>query len=258
MRPDLTIVVPTYNERDRLGTLLERIFASCAAHRIAVHVVVVDDNSADGTSELADEWTRRAAVQVIHRPGKLGLGSAVLDGIAVAGSDIVGVMDADLSHPPDLIPILYEAAVSDGKPDMVVASRYVKGGGTQSWSAGLFLLSRLGCWLSRPLTPVQDAMSGFFLLHRDRALGFTTTTQGFKIGLELLVRTQPRHVAEVGYVFVGREAGESKMSFGEALRFLRQLVRLYAYSWSASAVRPSHLIVPATPSRPQPTSAIRA
>lgn len=257
MRPDLTMVVPTYNERDRLGTLLERIFTSCEAHSIAVHVVIVDDNSTDGTSDLADEWARRAAVQVIHRPGKLGLGSAVLDGLAIANSDIVGVMDADLSHPPDLIPILYEVAVGDGKPDMVVASRYVKGGGARSWSAGRLLLSRLGCWLSRPLTPVQDAMSGFFLLRRDRALGFKTTTQGFKIGLELLVRIQPRHVAEVGYVFVGREAGESKMSVGEALRFLRQLVRLYASSWSTSAVRPSHLIVPAPPSRPQPTSPVR-
>jgi dolichol-phosphate mannosyltransferase len=141
---------------------------------------------------------------------------------------------------------------------MAVASRYVKNGGAQSWSAGRRLLSRLGCWFSRPLTPVRDAMSGFFLMRRDRAAGFTTTTQGFKIGLELLVRTQPRHLAEVGYVFVGREAGESKMSVGEAFRFLRQLGRLYAYSWSASAARPSYLVVSEAPSRRQSGSAIGA
>lgn len=252
MRPDLTMVVPTYNERDRLGALLEQVFAACEQHRLRVTVVVVDDNSSDGTGDLADEWARHARVTVIHREGKLGLGSAVLEGIAIADSDIVGVMDADLSHPPDLIPRLYDAVVA-GDLDMVVASRYVRHGGTRSWTADRFVLSHLGCWLARPLTPVRDAMSGFFLLRRDHAIGFRTSTKGFKIGLELLVRARLRRVAELGYVFVGRDAGESKMSIGEGLRFLRQLAQLYAYTWSADAARPVHLVVSDAPPR-QPTS----
>src|SRR6186997_2027877 len=96
-RADFTIVIPTYNERDRLGVLLERIFEACDRERVAVEVVIVDDNSADGTGLIADEWAWRRAVRVIHRAGKLGLGSAVLEGFAIATTPIVGVMDGDLS-----------------------------------------------------------------------------------------------------------------------------------------------------------------
>ncbi len=257
MRPDLTVVVPTYNERTRLGALLEQIFAACDRHQLRVNVVVVDDNSADGTGDLADEWARHGRVSVIHRAGKLGLGSAVLEGLAVADSDVVGVMDADLSHPPDLIPRLYDAiAASD--LDMVVASRYVREGGTRSWTADRFVLSHLGCWLSRPLTPVRDAMSGFFLMRRDVAMGFRTSTKGFKIGLELLVRAPIRRVAELGYVFVGRHAGESKMSMGEGLRFLKQLAQLYAYKWSSNVPQPFHLVVTDRALKVEPTPVVEA
>src|SRR5438552_19014414 len=98
--PDLTIVIPTYNERERLDTLLERIFAACESDGLTVDVVIVDDNSADGTGLVADEWAKRRPVRVIHRAGKLGLGSAVLEGFAIADAAVVGVMDGDLSHPP--------------------------------------------------------------------------------------------------------------------------------------------------------------
>ncbi len=104
-------------------------------------------------------------VRVIHRPGKLGLGSAVLEGFAIAQTDIVGVMDGDLSHPPELLPRLFRT-MNDGNFDLAVASRYVCGGGTSNFPIGRWLLSRAGCWLARPLTPVRDAMSGFFLIRR--------------------------------------------------------------------------------------------
>jgi len=241
-RPDLTIVVPTYNERDRLGSLVEQIFATCAIHQLKAEVIVVDDNSPDGTGACADDWARRARLRVIHRSGKLGLGSAVLEGIAAAESDVVGVMDADLSHPPALIPTLYRTLRATHL-DMVVASRYVTGGGTAFWSVGRAMLSRAGCWLSRPLTPVRDAMSGFFLIRRDRAIDLRTSTRGFKIGLELLVRGGLRRVAEVGYVFVGRTAGRSKMTVVEGVRFLRQLASLYGQQWPIA--RPAHFVVAA-------------
>jgi dolichol-phosphate mannosyltransferase len=230
---DLTMVIPTYNERARLDQLLERIFAACDRRGVSVGVVIVDDNSSDGTGQRADEWALTRRVRAIHRPAKLGLGSAVLDGFSAAESDVVGVIDADLSHPPELIPELL-AAMRAGDLDMVVASRYVPGGGTREWSMGRLILSRLGCRLSRRLTTVHDAMSGFFLLRRDVVRHFDTPNDGFKIGLELLVRAPLRRVAEVGYVFVGREEGESKMTFREGLMFLRQIQRLYTYSRSAS------------------------
>jgi dolichol-phosphate mannosyltransferase len=244
-RPDLTIVVPTYNERDQIDILCERVFRACELQRVAVELVIVDDNSPDGTGDRADEWARRSPVRVIHRAGKLGLGSAVLEGFAIAESDIVGVMDADLSHPPELVPTLL-SAITSRNLDMIVASRYIRGGGTRSWSVVRLVLSRVACWLARPLTPVRDAMSGFFLIRRDRLSGLCGPLRGFKIGLELLVRAEPRRIAEVGYVFVGRVAGKSKMSIAEGLRFLRQLAALYTASFATSNARPSHHIVTVT------------
>jgi dolichol-phosphate mannosyltransferase len=239
---DFTIVIPTYNERDRIGVLLERLFEACDRDGLTVDVVVVDDNSADGTGEVADDWASRRRVRVIHRAGKLGLGTAVLEGFAIAHTDIVGVMDGDLSHPPELLPRLFRT-MGDGRFDLVVASRYVRGGGTSNWPRGRWLLSRAGCWLARPLTPVRDAMSGFFLIRRGRLDGFRTSVQGFKIGLELFVRSQPRRLAEVGYVFVGRTLGVSKMSIGEANGFLHQLASLYRRALSAPASRPARVTV---------------
>jgi len=239
-RPAITIVVPTYNERDRLDTVVEQILTACARAALRAEVIVVDDNSPDGTGACADAWSRHSPVRVIHRTCKQGLGTAVLEGFAAADSDIVGVMDADLSHPPSLIPALY-ATLQETDVDMVVASRYVSGGGTREFSAVRAVLSRLGCWLSRPLTPVRDAMSGFFLIRRASAADLRAGTRGFKIGLELLVRARLRRVAEVGYIFIGRTAGQSKMTWGEARRFLQQLIRLYWREWATP--RPSHVVV---------------
>src|SRR5476649_1992875 len=243
---DFTMVIPTYNERDRLGVLLERIFEACDREALNVEIVIVDDNSADGTGDVADEWASQRRVRVIHRAGKMGLGSAVLEGFAIARADIVGVMDGDLSHPPELLPTLFRT-IRDANFDLVVASRYVRGGGTSNWSLGRWLLSRAGCWLARPLTPVRDAMSGFFLIRREHLDGFRTSVRGFKIGLELFVRSQPRRLAEVGYVFVGRSLGASKMSFREASGFLQQLVSLYRHVLAAPVSRPARVTVTASP-----------
>ena len=144
---DFTIVIPTYNERDRIGILLERVFDACDRDGLALEVIIVDDNSADGTGALADDWARRRRVRVIHRAGKLGLGTAVLEGFAAARTEVVGVMDGDLSHPPQLLPKLFRT-IEDGF-DLVVASRYVRGGGTSNFPIGRWLLSRAGCWLAR-------------------------------------------------------------------------------------------------------------
>ena len=245
-RPDLTLVIPTYNERDCLDRLLERIFRVADDHRMNVQVIVVDDNSRDGTGDRAEEWARSGRVHVIHRPDKLGLGSAVLDGFALATSDVVGVMDADLSHPPDLLPLLYATMVG-GELDIVVGSRYIPNAGTRNFPLRRLALSRIACWLARPITPVRDATSGFFLVRRERLNSFRTSVRGFKIGLELFVRARPKRVAEVAYVFVGRAAGDSKMTVREGLTFLRQLAALYLSAVFQSPARPGHLIVSARP-----------
>ena len=241
---DFTIVIPTYNECDRIGVLLERVFETCDREGLAIEVVIVDDNSADGTGVVADQWARHRRVRVVHRAGKLGLGTAVLEGFSIARTEIVGVMDGDLSHPPELLPRLFRTMV-DGGFDVVVGSRYVNGGGTSNFSAGRWLLSRVGCWLARPLTPVHDPMSGYFLIRRGHLDGFSTSVRGFKIGLELFVRTRPRRVAEVGYVLIGRTLGASKMSVAEAMGFLQQLLSLYRHTLAVPVRRPACVTIAA-------------
>jgi dolichol-phosphate mannosyltransferase len=229
--PDFSLIIPTYNERDQVGPLVEQVFAACAASYLRPEVIIVDDNSPDGTGACAARLAERWPVRVVHRPGKLGLGSAVLDGCAVADSDVIGVMDADFSHPPQLLPSLF-ATLSRLKVDMVVASRYIPGGGTNGWPLSRRIMSRVACWAARPLTPVRDPMSGYFLIRRERVTALRTRASGFKIGLEFLVRTTPKSVAELPYVFANRLAGRSKMGLREVLRYARQLLSLALYRFT--------------------------
>ncbi len=221
----LAIVVPTYNERDRLNDLVEKIFSSYVAGGIDGEIVIVDDNSPDGTGPLADELATRFPITVVHRAGKMGLGTAVIEGFAAASAPVVGVIDADLSHPPELLPRML-AVMQSTSADVVIGSRYIPGGGTQGWGLGRLLMSRFACLLARTVTPIRDATSGFFLMRRTLAHGVRISAGGFKICLELLVRGRPASVVEVPYVFVGRTAGESKMNLKEALGYLKQLVEL--------------------------------
>jgi dolichol-phosphate mannosyltransferase len=224
--PDLSMVVPTYNERDRLAELVQAIFEAAGHARIQVELVIVDDNSPDGTGALADTLAQTYTMRVVHRAGKLGLGTAVVEGFAAATSPIVGVMDADFSHPPAMVPKML-AAFRATNADLLVASRYVPGGSTPDWPFRRRLLSRTACLLARGLSPIRDAASGFFLIRRDIARGVTIQAGGFKICLELLVRGQPARLVEVPYRFDDREAGESKMSTREAAGYLVQLKDLY-------------------------------
>lgn len=224
--PDLTMVVPTYNERDRLAELVTAVFAAAEVHGLGLELVIVDDNSPDGTGQLADALATTHRMRVVHRSGKLGLGTAVVAGFQVATADVVGVMDADFSHPPSLVPRLY-AAFRASDADVVVGSRYVPGGSTPDWPFTRRLLSRTACLLARGLSPIRDAASGFFLIKRQVAQGTSIKAGGFKICLELIVRSGARRLVELPYRFDDRELGQSKMSMREAAGYLVQLRDLY-------------------------------
>lgn len=228
---ELTIVIPTYNERDGLAELARKLFEAAGSAGVDLEVVIVDDNSPDGTGQVADELARTYRVKVIHRAGKLGLGTAVVEGFAVATADIVGVMDADFSHPPALVPKML-AAFRSTQAQVLVASRYVPGGSTPNWPLKRRLLSRAACLLARPLSPIRDAASGFFLIQRDIARNVAIKAGGFKICLELIVRGWPTRLVEIPYQFDDRELGESKMSTREASGYLFQLKDLYLLRWS--------------------------
>ena len=240
-RVRLSIVVPTYNERTRLGELVEAVFQQFAAHGIDGELVIVDDGSPDGTGDLADQLAARHRIQVVHRAGKLGLGTAVIAGFAVARGEILGVMDADLSHPAEALPRLLAALEGAGPAgegaDMAIGSRYVRGGGVRNWPLHRQLMSRLACLLARPITPARDATSGFFLVRRHAVEGVQIAAGGFKICLELLVRGRVGSVVEVPYTFSDRAAGESKMSWREATGYLWQLRDLLRHRRGRSAAQ---------------------
>ncbi len=223
---ELSLVVPTYNERERLAELVWEVSSVFAGHGIGGELVVVDDNSPDGTGAVADQLAARFPMQVVHREGKLGLGSAVVAGFARARGRVLGVMDADLSHPPSALPAML-AALRTLDVDAVVGSRYIPGGASKNWPRRRLAMSRFACLLARPLTPVRDATSGLFLVRRAAVEGVATSATGFKIFLELLVRSRIQSIAEVPYVFADRAAGESKMTVREALGYFVQLRDLY-------------------------------
>ncbi len=232
----VSVVVPTYNERDRIERLVAEIFEALGRAGLAGEMVVVDDNSPDGTGAVADALAARFPLTTVHRAGKLGLGGAVMEGFGVATGTLLAVLDGDLSHPPGAIPDLV-AALRRHDVDMAVGSRYIPGGGWRNWPRRRLVLSRVACLMARPLTPVRDAMSGLFVLRREAVEGVRIASAGFKIGLELQMRARVRSVVEVPYTFADRQAGRSKMSAGEGANYLRQLVTLYRLRLSGG-VRP--------------------
>ena len=238
----LSLVVPTYNERDRLADLVRTVFDAYAAAGLTGELVVVDDHSPDGTGPLADDLATRYPIRVVHRAGKLGLGTAVIEGFDAAASPVVGVIDADLSHPPAIVPRMYEV-MQQQAADIVIGSRYVPGGGTRHWELSRLAMSKFACLLARVLTRVRDATSGLFLIRRELARGVRISAGGFKICLELLIRSQPSRVVEVPYVFVGRTAGESKMNLREATGYLTQLRDLHRFQREHGSRRPEHRVL---------------
>jgi len=172
----LSIVVPTYNEAQNIRELIERVESSLKGFNF--EIIVVDDSSPDGTADIAEELGGKYGnVKVIRRPAKLGLASAVLEGMKLAKYDAMAVMDADLQHPPELLPKLLEKAVEGY--DVVVASRYVEGGRTERWSTTRRMISRGAILLAHFLLPktraVRDAVSGFFCLEEAWWKGSSST-----------------------------------------------------------------------------------
>ena len=196
---------------------------------IDYELIVSDDNSPDGTANVAKGLSEKYPVRVLVRNENKGLSPAVWDGFKIAGGDIVGVIDADLSHPPDVIPDMVKA-LREQNADMVIASRLVKGGGTEGWPAKRKLNSYFATLLCKPLTKVKDPMSGFFFLKKKVIKGVKLNTKGYKILLELLVKGNYEKVIEYPFVFRDRTEGESKLNIKTQLQYVIQLNKLYLFS----------------------------
>ena len=223
---ELSLIAPTYCESQNIATLVERVHQSLSGY--SYELVVVDDNSPDGTSEIANRLSQQYPVRVITRINERGLASAVVEGFKQASGEILGVIDADLQHPPEVIPELLENVRSGA--DVVIASRYVEGGGSEGWSAGRKIISKGSKLLAQVLLPaargIKDPLSGFFLLRKEVIDGVELSPTGYKILLEVLVKGKATEVAEVPYIFKVRERGTSNLTSGEGIRYLKHLTRL--------------------------------
>ena len=228
--PGATVIIPTFNERDNIAALISRVSAALSDRD--GEILFVDDSS-DDTPEVIRTLAASAPmpVRLLHRDKpEGGLGGAVVEGIRSASYDVCIVMDGDLQHPPELLPDMIDR-YEDGDADVVVASRYI-GGGDNGGLAGAMRVgvSRGATLLTKAMFPIRlsgasDPMTGYFLVDRTRVDPDALRPNGFKILLEILVRSDVR-IAEVPMEFGERLHGQSKASFVQGMQFLKHLARL--------------------------------
>jgi len=227
----LSLVIPTYNEGKNVQKIVRLLSQQLdAALPEAYELIVVDDNSPDRTWEIAQEiMPDYPQLRVMRRVEERGLSTAVIRGWQAARGEVLGVIDADLQHPPELLLKLWGEIKRGG--DLAVASRHVEGGGVSDWSVIRRFLSRGAQTLGLIILPevigrVSDPMSGYFMVRRRCIAGRTLSPLGYKILIEVLARGKVPWIGEVGYVFQEREEGESKVTSKQYIDYLRHLVRL--------------------------------
>jgi dolichol-phosphate mannosyltransferase len=234
----LSIVVPTYNESQNIVRILDSIAETLSPYT-AAEIIVVDDNSPDGTAEIANLHAKNISndkklyVEIIRRESKFGLSSAIIAGIQSATGDLLVVMDGDFSHPPQVIPSIIEG-LQDSNCDIVIASRYIKGGSIIGWpfkrrlmSKGATKIAQYGLGIE-----VRDPVSGFFAFRRDIIHGIKFDGIGYKMLLEILVKTKGARIKEIPYTFTNRRMGTSKLEAGIMVDYLRAVMHLYRYGKS--------------------------
>jgi dolichol-phosphate mannosyltransferase len=228
----VSIIIPTYNERDNVRELLERIHRSVEPLGYQYEVLIVDDDSPDETWKVAPQYSDSYPVRVLRRKGKRGLATAVLEGINASNYDIVVVMDADLQHPPEKIPELI-SIVRDGK-DIAICSRFVELGAVENFSVFRRTVSRgadlLARTLFRQIRSVKDPESGFFAFRRNVIAHANLNPMGYKILLEILIQGTYSTVSEIPYRFDAREAGVSKLGFKNSVEYVRHVWSLFRRS----------------------------
>jgi dolichol-phosphate mannosyltransferase len=234
----LSIVLPTYNESQNIVSVLDTI-AETLPVDTAAEIIVVDDNSPDGTADIASHYAKKILdnnklhVELIRRDARLGLSSAILTGVQSATGDVIVVMDGDFSHPPQIIPSIVKE-LQDSGYDIVVASRYIKGGSIRGWpfkrrlmSKGATKIAQYGLGIE-----VKDPVSGFFAFKRQIIEGVKFDAIGYKMLLEILVKAKGARVKEVPYTFTNRRTGRSKLNNSVMLNYIRAVWRLYRYGKS--------------------------
>jgi dolichol-phosphate mannosyltransferase len=261
-KADLSVIIPTYNEYENILQLVE-IIKDMLPDDLFTEIIIVDDNSPDGTGRLIASYiedaltkvcsgiqkarenssnfainTRESIVRLVHRENKSGLISAILQGIKSSTGRYILVMDADFSHPPETVPLLINELLRDPNC-IVVASRYIRGGSIRGWPYKRLLLSRLAAKIAihgLKLCNVRDPISGFFAFPRHIIENIRFDTYGYKLLLEILVKAQGVRVKEIPYTFIDRKSGESKLDNRVMLDYVKAVWYLYRYGRKSKLV----------------------
>jgi len=235
----VSIIIPTYNESENIIQVLKTI-GDHLPKDIATEAIVVDDNSPDGTGKVVEDYINDTqnkigyTVDVIHRKTKSGLSSAILEGIQHSSGETVVVMDSDFSHPPKIIPQLVEE-IKISKYDIAIASRYTEGGEVSGWSTKRKLISKTAKGIAKAGLGVNesDPMSGFFAFRRKILEGIKLDAIGYKMLLEILVKTKGAKVKEIPYTFTDRTRGSSKLDSSTMFDYVKSVWKLYRYGHTA-------------------------
>ncbi|MEL7061844.1 MAG: polyprenol monophosphomannose synthase [Acidobacteriota bacterium] len=226
--PDLSIVLPTYREAASLPRLVPSLAETVEAAGLTCEIVVVDDASPDGTADVARHLAERWPLRLLSRHGERGLATAALFGLRAGRGEVCVLMDADGSHPVSAVPALAEV-VRSGRADLAVGSRLTPGGGFRDWPLWGRMKSRFAAFFARELAPLSDPTTGLMAVRRSLLDDLDLDPVGWKIVLEIVVKSAPRPFVEVPIVFGPRLAGESKQSLRVFWQYLRHCARLAAY-----------------------------
>ena len=261
-KADLSVIIPTYNEYENILQLVE-IIKDMLPDDLFTEIIIVDDNSPDGTGRLIASYiedaltkvcsgiqqahenssnfaikTRESIVRLVRRENKSGLISAILQGIKSSTGRYILVMDADFSHPPETVPLLINELLRDPNC-IVVASRYTRGGSIRGWPYKRLLLSRLAAKIAihgLKLCNIRDPISGFFAFPRHIIENIRFDTYGYKLLLEILVKAKGVRVKEIPYTFIDRKSGESKLDNRVMLDYVKAVWYLYRYGRKSKLV----------------------
>ena len=226
MQDTVSLIIPTYNEKENIKPLVERIHQALSGYHY--EIVIVDDNSTDGTIDITNELAASYPIKLLVRRNEKGLSTAVIHGIKNSTGKYICVMDADLQHPPEILPALFKA-VENGA-DIAFASRYVPGGGCPQWGLVRRIISKGATKVAHALLPssrrVNDPMSGFFIFKRENVDPDKLSPVGYKIALEILLMGDFKNVAEVPFIFEDRTAGKSKLKAKTQIDYLKHVFSL--------------------------------
>jgi dolichol-phosphate mannosyltransferase len=228
MNRAVSVVLPTYNERDNIESVLRRVDATFQAGQLDGEIVVVDDDSPDGTADAIHALKLSVPIRVFVRKNERGLSTAIFDGIGLARSEVFVFMDADLSHEPETIPAMTEPLFAD-LADMVIGSRFVEGGSVEDWPWYRHVISTVASWPARMLTRVTDPLAGFVAGRKSMLEGIQFRPLGYKVALEMLVRCDTARIQEVPIQFRNRDQGQSKLSLRVQGAYLWHLQRLFKH-----------------------------